>query len=123
MLSTDRIINEDRSSAISSPLYKILPELPNSKKSSANNFFNSVLNERTSEEIGFSIIIDIRLALIEYIYNPIHFTWKGVHVRMDVCISCGEVLSIMERNRAECWQCRDTKTTEAYSEDDDQFHS
>ena len=27
---------------------------------------------------------------------------------MDICISCGEELSIMERNRAECWECRDT---------------
>jgi hypothetical protein len=34
---------------------------------------------------------------------------------MDICISCGEELSIMERNRAECWECRDT-TTEAYAE-------
>ncbi len=37
---------------------------------------------------------------------------------MDFCISCGTELSIMERNRAECWECRDTKTTEAYSEED-----
>ena len=37
---------------------------------------------------------------------------------MDRCISCGEELSIMERNRSECWACRDI-TTEAYSEEDD----
>jgi hypothetical protein len=36
---------------------------------------------------------------------------------MDVCISCGEELCIMERNRCECWDCRDT-TTEAYTEDE-----
>ncbi len=37
---------------------------------------------------------------------------------MDVCISCGQELAIMERNRAECWECRD-KATESYSDDDD----
>lgn len=36
---------------------------------------------------------------------------------MDYCISCGMELSIMERNRAECWECRDT-TTEAYTEEE-----
>lgn len=34
---------------------------------------------------------------------------------MDICISCGEELSVMERNRTLCWECRD-KTTEAYTE-------
>ncbi len=38
---------------------------------------------------------------------------------MDVCISCGMELSIMERNRAECWECRDKKTTEVYAEEED----
>jgi DNA-directed RNA polymerase subunit RPC12/RpoP len=37
---------------------------------------------------------------------------------MDKCIRCGEELAIMERNRAECWDCRD-KTIEAYTESDD----
>ncbi|WP_256218374.1 hypothetical protein [Bacillus sp. MUM 116] len=32
---------------------------------------------------------------------------------MDICISCGEELSIMERNRAECWECRDITNAEA----------
>lgn len=36
---------------------------------------------------------------------------------MDTCISCGKELSTMERNRSECWECRDT-TTEAYEEDE-----
>ncbi|WP_283778963.1 hypothetical protein [Peribacillus frigoritolerans] len=35
---------------------------------------------------------------------------------MDVCISCGNELVIMERNRSECWECRD-KTTESYEEE------
>lgn len=34
---------------------------------------------------------------------------------MENCITCGEELAIMERNRTECWECRDT-STEAYSE-------
>lgn len=34
---------------------------------------------------------------------------------MDICISCGEELAIMERTRAECWECRD-KSTEVYAE-------
>ncbi|WP_264757812.1 hypothetical protein [Neobacillus dielmonensis] len=37
---------------------------------------------------------------------------------MDVCINCGQELAIMERNRTECWECRD-KATESYSDDDD----
>ncbi|MDQ1004592.1 hypothetical protein QFZ28_005132 [Neobacillus niacini] len=36
---------------------------------------------------------------------------------MDICISCGNELSLPERNRSECWDCRDT-TTEAYTEDE-----
>jgi hypothetical protein len=51
-----------------------------------------------------------------YILNP-KFHLKGESAVMDVCISCGTELSIMERNRAECWECRDT-TTEAYTEDE-----
>ncbi len=38
---------------------------------------------------------------------------------MDFCISCGMELAIMERNRVECWECRDA-TTESYSEDEDE---
>jgi predicted RNA-binding Zn-ribbon protein involved in translation (DUF1610 family) len=34
---------------------------------------------------------------------------------MEICISCGEELAIMERNRTECWECRET-TIEAYAE-------
>ncbi|MED3625420.1 hypothetical protein [Neobacillus thermocopriae] len=41
---------------------------------------------------------------------------KG-EIAIDICISCGMELSIMERNRAECWDCRDS-TTEAYAEDE-----
>jgi hypothetical protein len=52
----------------------------------------------------------------KYILNP-KFHLKGESAVMDVCISCGTELSIMERNRAECWECRDT-TTEAYTEDE-----
>lgn len=37
---------------------------------------------------------------------------------MDVCISCGNELSKMERNRCECWDCRD-KSNESYEEDSD----
>ncbi|WP_462412976.1 hypothetical protein [Neobacillus sp. Marseille-QA0830] len=37
---------------------------------------------------------------------------------MEVCISCGQELAIMERNRAECWECRD-KAIESYSDDED----
>jgi len=38
-------------------------------------------------------------------------------LRMDKCISCGEELSILEKNRSECWSCRDT-TTESYGEEE-----
>ncbi len=34
----------------------------------------------------------------------------------DSCIHCGEVLSLMERNRSECWSCQD-KTSVTYSDD------
>ena len=37
---------------------------------------------------------------------------------MDVCISCGKELSILERNRTECWDCRET-TTEGYAEEEE----
>ena len=35
---------------------------------------------------------------------------------IDVCITCGDELSKMERNRCECWDCID-KATETYGED------
>lgn len=35
---------------------------------------------------------------------------------MDNCIYCGNELSKMERNRSECWDCKD-KTIESYEED------
>lgn len=34
----------------------------------------------------------------------------------DLCISCGNELSIMERNRCECWECRD-RIIESYDEE------
>lgn len=34
----------------------------------------------------------------------------------DLCISCGNELYIMERNRCECWECRD-RITESYEEE------
>lgn len=34
----------------------------------------------------------------------------------DVCICCGKELAIMERNRCECWECRE-RTSETYEED------
>jgi hypothetical protein len=37
-------------------------------------------------------------------------------IQMDNCIYCGDELSKMERNRSECWDCRD-KTIESYEED------
>lgn len=36
---------------------------------------------------------------------------------VDVCITCGKELAIMERNRTECWECR-YRTTETYSEEE-----
>jgi hypothetical protein len=36
---------------------------------------------------------------------------------MERCISCGDELSKMERNRAECWECRE-RTYEAYDEEE-----
>lgn len=35
---------------------------------------------------------------------------------MDRCISCGNELCKMERNRVECWECRE-RTCEAYEEE------
>ena len=52
-----------------------------------------------------------------YKYVLKHSHRKGASETMDICISCGMELSIMERNRAECWECRDT-TTEAYTEEE-----
>jgi hypothetical protein len=40
----------------------------------------------------------------------------GLFISMEVCISCGKELAIMERNRCECWDCRE-KTNETYGED------
>ncbi|WP_458412867.1 hypothetical protein ACNQFZ_18960 [Schinkia sp. CFF1] len=34
----------------------------------------------------------------------------------DRCINCGEELSVIERNRCECLDCRE-RTTMAYSDD------
>lgn len=41
---------------------------------------------------------------------------RGIFMSMDTCISCGNELAIMERNRSECWDCRD-KVTETYEEE------
>lgn len=35
---------------------------------------------------------------------------------MDHCITCGSELSKAERNRCECWDCRD-KANESYDEE------
>lgn len=35
---------------------------------------------------------------------------------IDVCITCGDELSKMERNRSECWECI-YKSTETYGEE------
>ncbi|PEJ57135.1 hypothetical protein CN692_14705 [Bacillus sp. AFS002410] len=35
---------------------------------------------------------------------------------IDCCVECNEELSIMERNRSNCWSCQD-KVTETYSDD------
>lgn len=37
-------------------------------------------------------------------------------MHLDSCISCGNELSIMERNRSECWDCI-YKTVETYEEE------
>ncbi|MEC1639515.1 hypothetical protein [Schinkia azotoformans] len=34
----------------------------------------------------------------------------------DCCINCGEVLSVIERNRSECLDCRD-RTSPTHSDD------
>lgn len=35
---------------------------------------------------------------------------------IDCCVECHEELSIMERNRSNCWSCQD-KITETYTDD------
>jgi uncharacterized membrane protein len=52
---------------------------------------------------------------ISYIFIIKFSLERGVF--MDCCISCGIELAIMERNRVECWECREA-TTESYSEDE-----
>ena len=37
-------------------------------------------------------------------------------MKLDVCITCGSELAVMERNRAECWDCLE-KTVESYDEE------
>lgn len=34
----------------------------------------------------------------------------------DFCVACGEELSLMEKNRSECWDCQD-KISVTYSDD------
>lgn len=36
----------------------------------------------------------------------------------DRCINCGEVLSVIEKNRSECLDCRD-RTVLTYSDDEE----
>lgn len=36
----------------------------------------------------------------------------------DYCINCGEVLSVIERNRSECFECRD-RTSPTHSDDEE----
>jgi len=35
---------------------------------------------------------------------------------IDCCVECHKELSIMERNRSNCWSCQD-KITETYADD------
>lgn len=37
-------------------------------------------------------------------------------MELDRCVNCGEVLSVIERNRSECWDCRE-RTSPTHSED------
>lgn len=41
---------------------------------------------------------------------------KKVLDGIDCCVECHEELSIMERNRSNCWSCQD-KITETYADD------
>jgi hypothetical protein len=60
---------------------------------------------------------ELFLSLLNIYSLKPNFHWKGESRLMDICISCGNELSLPERNRSECWDCRDT-TTEAYTEDE-----
>lgn len=33
---------------------------------------------------------------------------------VDTCIHCQKELAIMERNRSECWDCREKQAVESY---------
>ncbi len=35
----------------------------------------------------------------------------------EVCVHCGDELALMERNRSECWDCRD-HISPTYSDDE-----
>jgi hypothetical protein len=41
-----------------------------------------------------------------------------VMILFDNCIHCGIELAVPERNRVECWECRD-QISETYAEDED----
>jgi hypothetical protein len=84
-----------------------------------------IFTEHFNKLVASPLLIGIVELSVKYLTTFSHtyiihyiFTKEGGTFHMDFCISCGTELSIMERNRAECWECRDTKTTEAYSEDD-----
>ncbi|WP_280922270.1 hypothetical protein [Ammoniphilus resinae] len=42
-------------------------------------------------------------------------------MRSDCCVHCGYELAAIERNRSECWECRD-KISITYSDDTEFEH-
>jgi hypothetical protein len=38
-------------------------------------------------------------------------------MKSDECVFCGEELALMERNRSECWDCKD-RISDTYSDDE-----
>lgn len=62
---------------------------------------------------------DKKLLIFTFILSTMFYNFKperGIFMLMDVCITCGDELSKMERNRCECWECID-KAIETYGED------
>ena len=39
----------------------------------------------------------------------------------NVCIYCGEPLSVWERTRSYCWNCNELTSAEAFNEDTDDY--
>ncbi|MEC1721414.1 hypothetical protein P9E76_04090 [Schinkia azotoformans] len=50
------------------------------------------------------------------IVNGYNILEEVVSMDHDCCINCGEVLSVIERNRSECLDCRD-RTSPTHSDD------